>query len=69
MPEVLEPIDLVKIAKRYGRKWVALTLDMRRIRASGNSVEEVEKKLAEKGIPVDEVMITKPPRPDTCLAI
>ena len=69
MPTVLEPIDLVKVAERYGRKWVALTLDMRKVRASGDSVEEVEEKLERKGVSLNDVVITKPPRSDTCLAI
>lgn len=69
MPAVLEPIDLTKVADRYGRKWVALTLDMQKVLASGYSVEEVEKKLVSKDILPCDVIITKPPRPDTCLAI
>ena len=65
----LEPIDLVEIAESYGRKWIGLAFDMRKVYASGNSPEEVEEKLAKNGISLDGVIITKAPRPDTCLAI
>ncbi len=69
MPSALEPIDLAKIADRYGRKWVALTFDMQNVLASGNSVEEVEQKLISKDISPCNVIITKPPHPDACLII
>lgn len=64
-----ETVDLTKIYRKYQDKWIALAIDMRKVYASGRSIDEVEDKLNEKGVSLGDVTITKLPRPDSCLAI
>ena len=45
----LEPIDLTQELKPYENKWVALSLDHKRVLASGKSLREAKEKADKKG--------------------
>ena len=46
--KILKPVDLSKKLRAYENKWVALSLDYRKIFSSGKSLEEAIKKLQGK---------------------
>lgn len=69
MTITLEPIDLTKISRQYVSKWIALSLDMHEVYVSGHSVTEIKDKVSQKGLALENVIITKLPHPDTCIVV
>ncbi|MEO0087215.1 MAG: DUF5678 domain-containing protein [candidate division WOR-3 bacterium] len=56
--DILKPIDLSKKLKRYENKWVALSLDNKKILGAGDALKEAKEKAERKN--KDYILIKLP---------